>query len=218
MTVFELESALVEFVAQNTSEFRFQSNEQSEETTCPAVWSGFIPRDEVGSIIPGDITVYPAVIVNAQSGTQASKGEGELVTVSIVIGCYDANLDQQGYRDCCNVLQRLKDRFREIDIIREAFPLRYPLNWQMNKKYGSSGSPAINAYPYFFAEMQLIFELTGMTSQFDLGAWDGDVTPGRYNTVPIPTPPPLEHAKHPTEPPIKWVEKFEVPAGGMIKD
>ena len=178
MTVFELESAVVEFIAANTSELRFRSNEQSLEMTCPQVYSGYIPRDEVGSIIPGEITVYPAIIVNAQSGAQPSKTEAELVTVNIVIGCFDADLDQQGYRDCCNLVQRLKDRFREVDIIRERFPVRLPLSWQMNKKYGGSER---NAYPYFFAEMQLDFELGTTDTQFDIDAGSGDVTAGRFN-------------------------------------
>jgi hypothetical protein len=206
MTVFELESAIVEFIAQNTSELRFRSNEQTDETVPPAVWSGFIPRDEVGSIIPGDITVYPAIIVNAQTGTQHI--DHEVVTVGIIIGCFDAKLDQQGYRDCCNLVQRLKDRFREVDVINKAFSFskeNFLLNWQMNKRLVAAGGT--NSFPYFFAEMQINFDLPIMSPQFDLGIWDGDVTPGRYNEHPIPTPPPLEHDKLPVPPPIKWVEK-----------
>jgi hypothetical protein len=164
---------------------------------------GFIPRDEVGAIVPGDITVFPAIIVNAQAGVQQI--EREVVTVSIIIGCFDDKLDQQGYRDCCNVVQRLKDRFREIDIIGDGgFALSresFLLNWQMNKKYSLGGA---NAYPYFFAEMQVNFDLPVMSSQFDMGIWDGDVTPGRYNQLPIPTPPPLEHDKPSESPAIEW--------------
>lgn len=214
MTVFELESALVEFIAGNTSELRFRSNEQTVTMTEPRVYSGFIPRDEVGAIIPGEITVYPAIIVNAQLGSQLINGP-EVVTVNIIVGCFDDGLDQQGYRDCCNLVQRLKDRFREVDIINDAFSVskeHFLLSWQLNKRAGSS-----NGYPYFFAEMQVNFDLPVMMTQFDLGIADGDVTPGRYNEVPIPTEPPLEHDKHPTPPPIKWVEEFVPPAGGMIK-
>jgi hypothetical protein len=216
MTVFELESALVEFIAANTAELRFPSNEQTVETIAPQVYSGFIPRDEVGAIIPGEITVYPAIIVSAANGVQDL--DCETVTVHITIGCFDAELDQQGYRDCCNLIQRLKDRFREIDILQEAFALskeHFLLNWQMNKRYGGTGGA--NSYPYFFAEMQINFELPVAIPQFDLSTWDGDVTPGRYNQTPIPTPPPVEHDKHPTPPPIKWVETFEPPPGGLIK-
>jgi hypothetical protein len=216
MTVFELESALVEFIAMNTAELRFRSNEQTFETIAPRVYSGYIPRDEVGAIIPGEITVYPAIIVSAQNGVQDL--DCETVTVNITIGCFDGELDQQGYRDCCNLLQRLKDRFRETDILRERFPLskdHFLLNWQMNKKYGGRGE--VNSYPYFFAEMQITFELPVPESQFELATWDGDVTPGRYNQTPIPTEPPLEHDKHPVPPPIKWVEIVEAPTGGIAQ-
>ena len=212
MTIFELEDALVEFIAANTAEMRFRSNEQTYDVIPPQVYSGFVPRDEVGGVIPGEITVYPAIIVCAQTGAQDL--DCETVTVQITIGCFDAELDQQGYRDCCNIIQRLKDRFRETDIIREKFALskeRFLLNWQMNKRYGG-------AFPYFFAEMQVNFELPVFSNQFDLGAWDGDVTPGRYNQTPIPTPPPLEHDKHPVPPPIKFEEIFELPTGGIAKE
>ena len=217
MTVFELESALVEFIAMNTSELRYRSNEQTLEVIPPQVYSGYVPRDEVGAIIAGDITIYPAIIVSAQNGVQDL--DCETVTVNITIGCFDAELDQQGYRDCCNLIQRLKDRFREVDIVRERFALskeRFLLSWQMNKRYGGTGGA--NSYPYFFAEMQINFEIDIMETQFTVGIWDGDVTPGRYNETPIPTTPPLEHDKHPVPPPFKWEETFEVPAGGLIKD
>lgn len=215
MTVFELESALVEFIAAQTAEFLLRSNEQTDEMICPRVYSGFVPRDEVGAIIPGEITVYPAIVVNAQNGMQQL--DREIVTVSIIIGCFDDGLDQQGYRDCCNIVQRLKDRFREADIIREAFSLSresFLLNWQLNRRGYVQGS---NSYPYFFAEMQINFELPVMMTQFDVGIWDGDKTAGRLNETPIPSEPPLEHDKLPTPPPIKWVEKFVPPAGGIIR-
>jgi len=215
MTIFELESALVEFIAAQTAELRFRSNEQTHAMISPRVWSGFIPRDEVGSIIPGEITVYPAIIVHAQNGVQML--DREIVTVNITIGCFDSELDQQGYRDCCNLVQRLKDRFREVDIINEAFSIsreHFLLNWQFLRMSGPGGS---NSFPYFFAEMQVAFELPVMSTQFDVGIWDGDKTPGRYNESPIPSEPPLEHDKLPVPPPIKWEEQFVPPPGGMIR-
>jgi hypothetical protein len=184
MTVFELEDALVEFVGQNTYEYRFRSNEQTDEMVAPRVYTGFIPRDEVGSIIPGEITVYPAIIINARRGTQTE--ESEIVTVEIMVGAFDDTLDQQGYRDITNLIQRLKDRFREIDIIRERFPVRMPLKWEINRKLGAGGLD--NSYPYFFGEMQINFELPVMITQYDATPGMGETDPGRYNEVPIPTP------------------------------
>ena len=213
MTVFELEDALCEFIAANTAEFRFPSNEQTVTTVAPRVYSGYIPRDEVGAIIPGEITTYPAIIVSAQNGVQDL--DCEVVTVNITIGCFDGELDQQGYRDCSILVQRLKDRFREMDIVRERFAIsksRFLLNWQLAKRYAAGA----NSYPYWFAEMQVNFELPVASSQYDLGIWDGDVTPGRYNKTPIPTPPPLEHDKPEVPPPIKWAEHFEIPASGLV--
>lgn len=203
MTVFELEDAVVEFCAQNTSDFRLRSNESTTELVSPSVWSGFVSRDEVGAVVPGDITAYPAVIVSAQSGTQDSPTENEMVTVSIIVGCFDPELTQQGYRDCTNVVQRLKDRFREIDIIDERYPVRHPIRWQIT---GRSNTQT-NGFPYYFGELSVAFEMIpAMSSQFEVDIGTGDTTPGRYNATPIPAPTPNAHWLHPTPPPIKWVE------------
>jgi hypothetical protein len=148
----------------------------------PKVWAGYIPRDQVGAIVPGDITTYPAIIINARRGTQSL--DSELVEVEVAIGAFDKKLDQQGFRDVTNMVQRLKDRIREVNIIRERFPIRMPLKWEINKFVGGAAS---NYFPYFFGEMLLVFELPVMASQFDVGIMDGDTIPGRYNQFPIPS-------------------------------
>ena len=189
MTIFELEAALVEFITQNTSELRFRSNEQTEETVPPRVYSGYVPRDEVGAINAGDISTYPAIIVSAQAGNQAELDGYDEVTVAIVVGCYDGSLDQQGYRDCVNLVQRLKDRFCEVNIIRERFPVFPPITWRLNPR---GGAGATNVYPYFFAEMSVAFGLPINENQFNCTVGDGDITPGRYNTWPALAVNPLE--------------------------
>jgi hypothetical protein len=182
MTVFELEDALVEFFAQNTNDYLFYSNEQTDEMVPPRVWAGFIPRDQVGAIIPGAITTYPAIILCARRGTQSI--DHEIVEVEVAIGAFDKGLEQQGFRDVTNMVQRLKDRLREVDIIRERFPIRMPLKWEINKFVGGSST---NYFPYFFGEMLLAFELPVMTSQYDVDILTGETTPGRYNQFPIPS-------------------------------
>jgi hypothetical protein len=182
MTISELEDAVVEFFGQNTSDLIwYRSNEASSKRTAPKVWSGFIPRDQVGAIMPGDITTYPCIIIQAKSGLQTI--QSELVEVDVVLGTFDDTPDQQGYRDLSNMVQRLKDRLREQDIIRERFPLRMPLKWVINRYYGGAST---NYFPYFFAEMTLNFELEVMMTQYDVTFGDADIIPGRLNEVPIP--------------------------------
>lgn len=206
MTIFELEDAVTEFVKANTSDFRFASNDQTTELSEPRVWSGFVPRDEVGQIVPGDISTYPAIVVNVNAGEMAI--DQEVAATNVIVCCFDKNHDQQGYRDCVNVVQRLKDRFREVDIIRERFIWAPPINWAINRKLGSEG---MNAFPYFFADMTVHFLLPVMTTQYDVTVVDGDVTPGRYNSVPIPTPTPNEHWKHEVPPTIEIDDHYIYP-------
>ena len=142
----------------------------------------------MGAILAGDISTYPAIIVSAQAGNQAELDGYDEVTVAIIIGCYDGSLDQQGYRDCVNLVQRLKDRFCEVNIIRERFPVFPPITWRLNPR---GGAGATNVYPYFFAEMTVAFGLPVNENQFNCTVGDGDITPGRYNTWPELTVQPL---------------------------
>ena len=150
MTVPELEDALCEWMEANTSELTwYRSNDESSQTTAPMIYRGLVARNEVGQVIPGDITVYPGIIVGARSGVQSN--HAETVTVEVTVGTFDDSLDRQGYRDAMQLVERIKQRIREQSIVRKRFPLRMPLNWQMVKN-ASQGV-------YFFATIQLTFEL-----------------------------------------------------------
>jgi hypothetical protein len=172
MIVAELEEALVEFIAQNTTELvRFKSNEHTDEFVPPQVYRGFVGRDQVGALIPGDITKYPAVVVRAKMGVQAVDYED--VTVELIIGTFDDSLDQQGYLDCMNIVERIKGRLREMSVIRTRFPIRLPLNWQINK--------AVNVGSYYFAEMQVDFHVPVAATQYDATTMTPDLMEGKYN-------------------------------------
>jgi hypothetical protein len=136
-----------------------------------------VRRDQVGAPLPGDITVYPAVIIRAKSGV--SDFIQELVTVEVIIGTFDDGLDQQGYVDCLELTTRIKDRVMEQSVIRQRFGLRMPLDWQLHKHYERHE----NSFPYFFGEMQIQFRLPVMASQYEKSFMDGDHTPGRYDTA-----------------------------------
>jgi hypothetical protein len=185
MTIFELQDAFVEFVTQNTSDYLLRSNEETAELIPPHVWGGFIPRNEVGAVLPLEVTIYPAIIVQAKQGIQTAE-DFDLVEVDVLIGAFDDNKDQQGFNDVINLIQRLKDRVNEQSIIRERFPRRLPIKWVVNRYVGGTST---NYYPYFFGELSFMFELPVMASQYDVGYMDGETTPGRLN-IPANQPEP----------------------------
>lgn len=185
MTAPELEDALVEFIQQNTYELRYKSNAESIILSAPQVRVGFIPRDEVGSIIPGAISSYPMVIVRAKEGVQS--WEHEAITIEVLIGTFDDSLDQQGGRDCLQIIERIKSRIREKSIVRDRFDIHMPLNWETNLKTQRIGNTDYNTFPYYFGEMQLLFHIPVPTSQYDANIGTGDVMEGRYD-VPINVP------------------------------
>jgi hypothetical protein len=175
----ELEDALVEFIYQNTYELkRFRWSEVDSSLVAPNVFSGFVGRNEVGERDVTGIKRYPAVIINVQKGGPSdTPWESELVSASVVIGTIDFNKDQQGYRDCLLLVERIGDRIREQSVLRQRFPLRMPINWDINRTY-TSGQ---NSFPYFFGDMELIFELPVMESQFMVTAYTGDHLRGTYD-------------------------------------
>lgn len=177
MTTPELEDALVEAIAQITSDMRYRSNNETDELAPIRVYCQFIPRNEVGEVIPGEITAYPAVIVRAKQGVQAI--EYERVTVELIIGCWDNSIEQQGGRDVLQIIERIKHGIRHRDIIRQRFPVRMPLNWQINKRAASGPTGDYNSYPYFFGEMQIDFELMTDSNQYDITMMSTDATEGR---------------------------------------
>lgn len=179
MTVPELEDALVEFIAANTSDMRYRSNVETRRMVAPQVYTVFVPRNTIGEIIPGEITTYPAIIVRAKQGVQA--WEYERVTVEVIVGVFDVELDQQGSRDCLQIIERIKQRIRESDIIRQRFPVRMPLNWQINKRMSATGGGDYNAYPYYFGEMQIDFDLSTMGSQYEATTMSPDYGQGRLD-------------------------------------
>lgn len=177
MSAPELEDALVEFIAMNTHELRYKSNNETEETVPPAVFTAFIPRNQVGEVIPGMITTYPAVVVRAKQGVLTN--DHETITIEILIGVFDEELDQQGSRYCLNLVQRIKDRIKEQSLIRERYRLDFPLNWQVNKRAAKGGD--YTSFPYYFAEMQIDFHDSTMASQYEVDTHTPDVSPGKYN-------------------------------------
>ncbi len=164
---------------------RFRSNVETEEMVAPHVYAAFIPRNTIGEVEPGMITTYPAVVVRVKQGVQAT--EYERLTVELLIGVWDDSLDQQGSRDCLNLVTRIKNRLRESDIIRQRYPIRMPLNWQINKRAASGPTGDYNSYPYYFAEMQIDFEISTRANQFEATTMSTDSGQGMLETWRVPT-------------------------------
>lgn len=186
MTANELDDYLVEFIGRNTYELRYRSNEMTDAMVAPQVYAAFIPRNQVGEIIAGEITAYPAVIVRTKSGVESQ--EYEKVTVELLICIFDDTIKpQQGYKDVIQLIYRIKSRLKEQGILRTKFPLRLPVNWQVNQRSKSMGSPtSYNEFPYYFGEMQMDFEVRLPTSQYEATTMTPDVAQGRYDTSMIP--------------------------------
>lgn len=178
MSAPELEDALVEFLAMNTHELRYLSNNETDEKVPPHVYCAFVPRNQVGEVIPGMITVYPAIIVRAKLGIQEI--DFETIQMEILVGIYDGGLNEQGNRDCLNLITRIMNRIREQSIIRNRYRLGFPMNWQLNVR-ASSGQDNYSTFPYYFAEIHIPFKDTVPGSQYETTTMSPDSSIGRFN-------------------------------------
>ena len=201
MTLYELLDAFTEFVEMQTSDMRYMtSNEETPNLRiAPQVRSGFIPRNEAGDIIPGEEHTYPSIIITIREGEQRdlpgshidSGWNVEMVVVEALIGTFDANRDQQGYRDCMNIVQRLKERVRIQDFIRQRYAIRMPIRYLLNRKYVGQGG--MNSFPYFFAEMYFTFAMEVGDTQYDATRMSPQDGSGIFDQYPIPSGPYVEH-------------------------
>src|SRR5271165_2917406 len=157
MNSFELMDALVEFIGQNTSElkrFRFREGETfANNLIAPNVFAGFVPRNEVGEVDPTGWKRYPAIIVcfrGVDPSTPPDDWKSESANIEIVIGTFDDDKLQQGYRDPMLLAERIDNRLREQSILRQRFVLEMPIKWTLNKW---------NTFPFWFASMEVHFTL-----------------------------------------------------------
>jgi hypothetical protein len=118
-------------------------------------YPGYIPISIAGEVEPSAMPAYPsikvAVIRNSYSYTQG------LCTIGLFAGTYDQDKDQRGWVDLVNIMDALVNAYFYFDPIGDVASLAraeetaQPISWEM---VGG------NTYPYFFALMTAVFNLT----------------------------------------------------------
>lgn len=107
------------------------------------------PQDIPVAESDDDEDPIPYIIVRLSKGTDSgAKDSFNTVSLVIIIGVYDSELDQQGYRDAMNIVQRIYERFHINPNLNGKAVYSGEFSWAMQED---------GYYPYFFAACSLNF-------------------------------------------------------------
>lgn len=111
-------------------------------------------------VFPQDIPVLetdedegpiPYIIVRLNTGSDpGAKDSNNSVKLVIIIGVYDSDADQQGYRDAMNIVQKIYERFHKDPNLNGKAVYSGEFNWAMQED---------GYYPYFFAACSVVFHI-----------------------------------------------------------
>jgi len=139
MTPIVLVDRLKEFIIPIVANFELQSNVAGIKKA-PEVISGYLPEKKPGSKQnPPDL---PCVIVRYLEDNDT--GDGDTAKVKIIAGTYSED-EQDGWRDCMNVITRIKESLMEQRFL-GPFKIEYPVKTEL---------PEEQPYPEWVAFMTL---------------------------------------------------------------
>lgn len=128
----------------------FQFKEESGELTNLNVFSQSLP-------IPSgedDPEPFPYIVVRAADGGKISPNSSETVRVGFVIGIFDESLNNQGYKDVFNIIDRIRQRFEKNPILCKRYcrlhSEQYPIHWTTSDE---------DTHPYFFGGVEMTFAI-----------------------------------------------------------
>lgn len=78
-----------------------------------------------------DQSLFPFVIVKLLEGEQKGEQDENVTTVGFVIGTYDDDNQNQGYRDVAQIINKIVEVLKKEPVINRQFTLKYPLKWRI---------------------------------------------------------------------------------------
>lgn len=92
-----------------------------------------------------DDSPYPMVIIKLIEGGKDKREDPNVTNVGFIVGTYDEDEQNQGYRDAVFILNRLHERFENSPIVGGVFELTGRINWRLHEE---------DLDPYFFGVME----------------------------------------------------------------
>lgn len=120
MTTILLLKALKSFIEENCTDYSLETKAEGVFVP-PSVFLGFLPVKGAEDKFPNFIILRPL--------------EGEdsrdiaMVKVKIIVGTYSKA--DEGFFDCLNILQRVRDKLFEKRTIDDRYRVEYPFKWEL---------------------------------------------------------------------------------------
>ncbi|AYP68500.1 hypothetical protein EalM137_00050 [Exiguobacterium phage vB_EalM-137] len=92
-----------------------------------------------------DDSPYPMVVISLTDGGKEKREDPNVTNVVFVVGTYDEDEQNQGYRDTVYILNRLHERFENAPLVGGMFELTGRINWRLHEE---------DLDPYFFGAME----------------------------------------------------------------
>ncbi|MCM3567853.1 hypothetical protein [Neobacillus mesonae] len=97
----------------------------------------------------GDISHYPYVIVQLNEGTQTDETSSEGIKIMFIIGVFDSDSTNQGYREVTRIINRISSNFKRNPVVNGNFEMKYPFKWTIYDE---------DVSPYFFGGIETTWD------------------------------------------------------------
>lgn len=77
---------------------------------------------------------FPFVIVKILEGDRKSETDSATGSIGFIIGTYDENENNQGYRDVALIMNKIVKSVSEFPLEAAMYELKYPLKWRIHEE------------------------------------------------------------------------------------
>lgn len=155
MTPLELQDEMAAELKKLFSNFICRNSASEDDGVLAGVniYTQDIPVPETDS----EETPIPYIIVRLESGQDdGTRDSFNTVSLLLVIGVWDNEADQQGYRDAMNIIQRIYHRFHKNPNLNGKAVYAGNFRWAVQDD---------SYYPYFFAACNLNFHIAAVRKE-----------------------------------------------------
>ncbi|WP_260288453.1 hypothetical protein [Peribacillus aracenensis] len=103
-----------------------------------------------------DLSLYPYVIIQLNEGTQVTDSSSEDIRIMFIIGIFDNDSSNQGYREVTRIINRITTNLTLNPLVNGKFEMNYPIKWTIYEE---------DVAPYFFGGIETTWAVSTFSRQ-----------------------------------------------------
>ncbi|MFS0766040.1 hypothetical protein [Peribacillus phoenicis] len=103
-----------------------------------------------------DLSLYPYVIIQLNEGTQVTDVSSEDIKIMFIIGIFDNDSSNQGYREVTRIINRITTNLTLNPLVNRKFEMNYPIKWTIYEE---------DVAPYFFGGIETTWAVSTFSRQ-----------------------------------------------------